>query len=421
MPWWAALLLGLLGGGLLALLLLSRRLQAALGQAARQTAEALALRGQLDAREAELRQLRAREIDLQSQLLDLTRDLARAQTGSAQHAEMQERLRLEFDRLAAAHLDQAGRRLAEDSSTRLQDTLLPLRERLAEFEKRVEHSYQQEARERFSLQQEVRRLAELNQQMNEEAQRLTRALKGESKTQGAWGELVLSRVLENSGLREGEEFVVQGKDLSLSGPDGRRLQPDVLIRLPGSRHLILDAKVSLTAFERYASAPDEPARQQALRQHLNSVLSHIHQLSDKHYPGIDGLNSPDFVLLFMPLEPAFSLALQGKPDLFTHAWEKRIVLVSPATLLATLRTVSSLWSLEHQNRHAAEIARQGGLLYDRFVAFVEELDRVGSSIRKAQEACDEAQRRLREGHNSLTARAEKLRELGARTSRQLET
>jgi len=262
-------------------------------------------------------------------------------------------------------------------------------------------------------------LHKLNLEMSEEARNLTRALKGDSKVQGNWGEMILARVLESSGLREGQEFVVQGKEMELQSINGRRLQPDVIVRLPDEKHLIIDAKVSLTAYERFVEVEPEYKNIQ-LKQHLDSIQKHIKELSDKHYSGLDALNSPDFVLMFMPLEPAFSLAIQGKPDLFTFAWERKIVMVSPSTLLATLKTVGSIWQIDQQNSNAHEIARQGGALYDKFVLFVEELEKVGKSIDKASDSYHQAMQRLSQGRGNLMSRAEKLQELGAKTHKNLE-
>ncbi|MEZ4828090.1 MAG: DNA recombination protein RmuC [Bacteroidia bacterium] len=327
--------------------------------------------------------------------------------------------RAEFENLAGKVLEASTRRLSEDNQTSLSHLLQPLREKITDFERKVETTYQQEARERFSLQKEIEKLTTLNSQIGIEARNLTKALQGDSKVQGNWGELVLARVLESSGLREGEEFIVQGKDIQLSSPDGKRLQPDVIIQLPDDKHLIIDAKVSLTAWDRFVGEEDSSRKSLALKQHLESVQSHIQQLSNKHYPGIEGLKAPDFVLMFMPVEPAFAQAIQSRQELFSIAWEKKIVLVSPTTLLATLKTVASIWKLEHQNKNAQEIARQGGALYDKFVGFVEEMQKLGKSIDKASQTYSEAMNKLVSGHGNLASRAEKLRELGARTAKKL--
>ncbi len=336
-----------------------------------------------------------------------------------QGSKLEDRMKTEFSQLAQQVLDQNRNQLIEQSQQSIGGLLEPLRERLSDFSKKVEDSYQQEARERFHLQKEIQQLVQLNQHMSEEARNLTRALKGDSKMQGNWGELVLTRVLESSGLREGEEFIVQGKDLSLRNEEGRRLQPDVIIKLPDNKHLIVDAKVSLTAYERYVEADEALAKQTALKQHLHSINQHVQQLSDKHYSTLSGLNSPDFVLLFMPIEPAFSLAVQHQPNLFAQAWERKIVLVSPTTLLATLKTVASIWKLEQQNANAQEIALRGGALYDKFVSFVEELDKVGQQIDRTQRSYQGAMLKLRDGNGNLIRRAEQLRDLGVKHKKRL--
>ncbi len=326
---------------------------------------------------------------------------------------------MQFENLASRVLESNSQKLKEQNQESLQHLLSPLKDRIQAFEQKVDDTYQKEARERHSLKHEVEQLHKLNLEMSEEARNLTRALKGDSKAQGNWGEIILSRVLESSGLREGQEFIVQGKDLELKSMNGRRLQPDVIIQLPDNKHLIVDAKVSLTAYERYVEA--EPEYQDIhLKQHLDSMLKHIKELSDKHYSGLEALNSPDFVLLFMPIEPAFSLAIQSKPELFSLAWDKKIVLVSPSTLLATLKTVASIWQIDQQNSNAREIARQGGALYDKFVLFVEELEKIGKSLDKASDAYHQAMQRLSQGRGNLMSRAEKLQELGATTHKNLE-
>lgn len=415
--------IGMLLGGLVAWLIVEQRRQQVQQSLAQVQGEQRALQAQLTSSEKQVQEYRLKQIEHQEQVLDLTRDLSRMQESYAQLNQalsqreadlerLQERFKAEFENLAGRVMEENARKLGDDQQRQLRHLLQPLQEKLQAFEQRVQDTYQSESRERFSLQKEVERLAHLHQQMSQDAQNLTKALKGDSKTQGNWGELVLTRVLESSGLREGEEFVVQGKDLDLRNAEGQRLQPDVVIKLPEGKHLIVDSKVSITAYDRFVSAVSDEARQAALKQHLLSVTTHIKQLSEKHYQQLQGLQSPDFVLLFMPIEPAFSLALQSDGELFHFAWQRRIVLVSPTTLLATLKTVASLWRLEQQNRNAEEIARQGGALYDKFVGFVEELKKVGSSLERAQKQYQDSLNKLHHGHGSLSSRAEKLRELG---------
>ncbi|MEL6670799.1 MAG: DNA recombination protein RmuC [Bacteroidota bacterium] len=397
---WVSLLLGSLLGLLLGMLgvylLLSRRLQ-------QQQKEWLEVQGRKAALEAELQQTQAHQ-----------------QAFMAQQDKWRELVNLEFEHLAHQALEKNTQMISHQHQEALHQVLQPLKERIQDFEKRVEESYQHEARERFSLRKELEQVIQLNQQMSEEARTLSKALKGDSKTQGNWGEMVLSKVLEQSGLREGVEFATQAKELSLLDPEGRRLQPDVIVHLPEQKHLIIDAKVSLTAYERFVGEEEDGAQAAHLKRHLDSIITHINQLSEKHYPGLKGLNSPDFVLMFMPIEPAFSLAIQQRPDLFAYAWERKIVLVSPTTLLASLKTVASLWKLERQNTHAQEIARQGGRLYDKFVGFVEELKKVGINLDRAQKSHQDAMNKLQSGNGNLLKRAEKLRELGVSHQKKLD-
>ncbi|MFN0201394.1 MAG: DNA recombination protein RmuC [Bacteroidia bacterium] len=333
--------------------------------------------------------------------------------------QLQQQFRTDFENLANQILEKNTIKLASSQETSLTNLLNPLKERLQHFEKRVEESYGEEARERFHLKKELESLLKLNQQLGEEARNLTQALKGDSKMQGNWGEMILVKILENSGLRAGEEFIVQGKEMTLMNEMGERLQPDVIVQLPEKKHVIIDSKVSLTAYERYISENLAAEKEKHLKRHLDSLTTHIQQLSSKHYHQIQGLTAPDFVLLFMPLESAFSLAIQAKPDLFQFAFDKKIVVVSPTTLLATLKTVASIWKLEYQNQNAAEIARQGGLLYDKFVMFIEELEKVGKHIKSTQDTYDQVFKRLNIGRDSLISRAEKLRELGVKNNKSL--
>ncbi|WNJ21091.1 DNA recombination protein RmuC [Pontibacter sp. G13] len=368
--------------------------------------------------------------EFQAQALDMTTKITRYEVEQAQYQRqldaraadldaLQKQSQYEFQRLANEILDKSASRLQQTQQTQMGQLLDPLKERLRHFEQKVEQTYHQETRERSALQEQIKTLAELNRQMSTDAQQLVQALKGDTKIQGNWGELILTRLLESSGLREGSEFTLQGKDLNLTDVNGQRFQPDVVIQLPESRHLIIDSKVSLVAFERYSSASDleEQARQMSM--HLKSIETHIRQLSDKHYAALQGVNAPDFVMLFIPIEPAFHAAIQAKGDLFQFAWDRKIVLVSPTTLLATLKTVASIWKLEHQNQHAMEIARVGGALYDKFVGFVEDLEKIGKRIDGTAAAYEQARSKLMHGRGSLASQAEKLRLLGVKHKKQL--
>ncbi|WP_167377347.1 DNA recombination protein RmuC [Pseudomonas sihuiensis] len=367
---------------------------------------------QRERNEAELRRLTAECAALAAELQE-NRDNQQQRLDDLQGARNE--LRAQFSELATKIFDEREQRFAETSQQRLGQLLDPLKERIQAFEKRVDESYQQEARERFSLSKELERLQQLNQRLGDEATNLTRALKGQ-KTQGNWGELVLERVLEHAGLEKGREYHTQ---VSLKGAGGERFQPDVLIRLPGDRQVIVDAKVSLSAYQQYVAAANEPIRQQALKQHLISLRSHLKGLSGKDYQRLEGLHSLDFVLLFVPIEAAFAAALQAEPDLFREAFEQQVVIVSPTTLLATLRVIDSLWRQERQGQNAREIAERAGQLYDKFVAFVADLDEMGSRLQQLDKAYASARNKLVDGRGNLIGRVENLKLLGARASKSL--
>jgi len=336
-----------------------------------------------------------------------------------------EEMRLQFRTLANDVLEEKSRRFAETSRQGLGDILKPLQDKIGEFEKRVEDTYSRESRERFSLEKEIKNLQVLNARIGDEALSLTRALKGESKTQGAWGEFILSSILEASGLTEGREYETQ-RSLKIDGSDGhdaspgRRSQPDVLVHLPEGRQVIIDAKVSLTAYERYCAAESSDEQGEYMRQHVLSVKTHIKQLGDKRYQNLPQINSLDFVLLFMPVEPAFSLALQKEPELFNTAFAQNIVLVGPSTLLATLRTIHNIWRYEHQSRNAQDIANRAGALYDKFVNFVGDMEDLGRKLDAGQRSYDSAMNKLQLGKGNLISRTERLKQLGARASKQLD-
>ncbi|OHC28503.1 MAG: recombinase RmuC [Pseudomonadales bacterium RIFCSPLOWO2_12_59_9] len=363
-------------------------------------------------KDAELRRLDAERAGLAAEL--------REQQDSHQQrlADLQgsrDELRAQFAELAGKIFDEREQRFAETSQQRLGQLLDPLKERIQSFEKRVEESYQLEARERFSLSKELQRLQQLNQRLGDEATNLTRALKGQ-KIQGNWGELVLEQVLEHAGLTKGREYLTQ---VSLTSADGQRFQPDVIIQLPGDKQVVIDAKVSLTAYQAMIVSEDEAGRALALKQHVLSLRSHLKGLSLKDYQRLEGLHSLDFVLLFVPIEAAFAAALQADPGLFQEAYAQHIVIVSPTTLLATLRVIDSLWRQERQSLNAREIAERAGALYDKFVAFVVDLDELGSRVQQLDKAYAAARNKLVDGRGNLVARVENLKQLGARASKSL--
>ncbi len=322
----------------------------------------------------------------------------------------------QFKNLANEILEEKSKRFAEQNQQNLDILLKPLQEKLMDFRKQVDETYQSEARERFALKQEVEKLAGLNLRMTDETRALTNALKGESKTQGDWGELVLETILENSGLRKGEEYLVQDTQ-TIS--DGSRLQPDVVIRLPESKHLVIDSKVSITAYTRYIQADDDAIKTAELNSHVLSIKQHIQGLSAKNYQDLYGVGSIDFVLMFIPIEPAFLAAMRHAPDIYQEALKKNIVIVCPSTLLATVRTVAHLWRQEHQNRNAQEIARQCASLYDKFVGFVEDLDKVGQRLEQAQISYADAVGKLKTGRGNLIRTAENVKKLGVKPNKSL--
>ncbi len=330
--------------------------------------------------------------------------------------EAKEALTSQFKNLANEILEDKSKRFTEQNAASLDALLKPLQTKLTEFKEQVSNSYGNEARERFALKSEIERLANLNLRMSDETRSLTQALKGDSKVQGNWGELVLESILESSGLRKGEEYLVQD---SHTKTDGSRLQPDVVVKLPEGRSLVVDSKVSITAYARHAETTDPIVAEQELAAHIQSLRQHIQGLSGKNYSSLYGIGSVDFVLMFVPIEPAFLLALKTAPNLYQEALAKNIVLVCPSTLMATLRTVAHLWRQDHQNRNALEIAKQCGTLYDKFVGFVEDLEKLGQRLDQAQTSYHDAFNKLKSGKGNLIRTAEKVRELGVKPSKNI--
>ena len=325
-------------------------------------------------------------------------------------------LETEFNTLANRIFEEKSRHFVSTNREALKTTLDPLKTQLKDFRERVDSVYDKETRDRMSLLHELGNLKQLNQRMSEDALNLTKALKGDKKAQGDWGEIVLERVLEESGLRKGHEYETQ---VSSTTEDGQRRHPDVIIRLPEGRDIIVDSKVSLVDYERYVSSEDETERRQHLSGHVQAVRQHIESLSQKAYDKLEGVNSLDFVLLFIPIEPAFVAAFESDPAMFSRAYDKNIIVVSPTTLLATLRTVQSLWRYEHQNRNAERIAAQAGAIHDQFALVLDALEDVGKHIDKAHLSWEATRMRLNTGRGNLVKRVRDLEKLGARTKRKL--
>ncbi len=329
-----------------------------------------------------------------------------------------EQMTKEFNLLANKILDEKAKHWREDSKQSIEGLLNPLKDQLSSFRSKVEDVYDKESKERISLLHEIGSLKSLNQQMSQDAINLTNALKGDSKIQGNWGEVVLERVLESSGLSKGREYLTQ---VNLKNEDGDRYLPDVLVKLPDGKDIIVDAKVSLIDYERYCSADSEEEREQFLKSHINSIRSHIKALGAKNYDNLEGINSLDFVFIFIPIEPAYMLAAENDPQLFTDAMSQKIVLVSPTTLLATLRVVENIWRVERQHSNAEEIARQAGALHDKFVGFIDSLEEVGHRLEQAGSAYEKAHNQLTSGRKgSLVSRTVNLQKLGAKTRKQID-
>lgn len=329
---------------------------------------------------------------------------------------LQSRFTKEFENLANKILADNSQKFTEQNRTNLDIILNPLKEKIKDFEQKVDNAYKTEAAERNSLKGEIKSLMEFSKQISEEANNLAKALKGDTKKQGNWGEVILEKILERSGLVKDREYKTQ---VSTKNDAGDRQQPDVVIYLPDNKHIIVDSKVSLIAYEQFVNAIDDDERAQFIKEHIASVKSHVKILSEKNYQSSSDFTSPDFVLLFMPIESSFSIAVQADQEIFSYAWDKKIVIVSPSTLLATLLTISSIWKQERQTRNALEIAEQGGKLYDKFVSFVEDLTMVGKKMDEAKTNYVDAMKKLSEGRGNLVTSTEKLKELGAKNSKQI--
>lgn len=332
---------------------------------------------------------------------------------------VRERFQQEFERVANRLLEEKSQKFANQNQEQMHSLLHPLREHIKSFEEGIEKRFVEETRDRVSLKKEIEQLRELNQQLSQDANNLAYALKGGQKTQGDWGEVQLEILLQKAGLSKGLHYEAQS---SFTDEEGKQKRPDFIIHLPEDKHLIIDSKVSLTAYERYCSASEDAEREKAAREHLESLRRHIRDLSGKNYQLLERLHPPDYLLLFVPVEPAFALAIQTDQRLFTEALERNIVLVTTSTLLATMRTVSFIWKQEKQKNNVLEIARQSGLLYDKFVAFVDDLRGIGVRLDQAQGAFKDAMNKLQDSPrfgDTLLGRAERIRELGAKASKKL--
>lgn len=329
---------------------------------------------------------------------------------------LQQKFSQQFDNLANKIFEEKAQKFTQQNKENIDQVLKPLNEKLKDFEKKVEETYVKNLKDRTDLQAEVKKLYDLNARISQDANNLTKALKGDVKKQGNWGEMVLERILESSGLEKGREYVTQQ---SFQREEGGRYQPDVIIYLPDNKHIVVDAKVSLVAYENFVAAETPEEQNTFIKEHLKSIRAHIKELAGKQYYKLEGVNTPEYVLMFVPIESSFSVAVREDNALFNEAWENKIVIVSPSTLLATLMTVSSIWKQENQTQNAIEIARQSGNLYDKFEGLLSDLINLGKRLEDTQKYYRSSMNKLTEGSGNLISRVEKLKSLGAKASKSL--
>ena len=385
------------------------------------------LRERANQLERQLSEVKEERDEIESELDEVKQEKTRLETTNTnleekltEHKEdveaLQEQFADQFENLANDSLEKKSEKFTEQNKKNIGQLLDPLQEKINSFQKKVEETHKEDLKERATLKEKINQLTELNHQMSEQAQDLVQALEGQSKTQGDWGEMILERILEESGLTKGREYLVQE---SMKTEDGNQVRPDVVVRLPEDRYIVIDSKVSIVAYRRHVSAETEDEEEKHLKKHVASVRNHVKNLSSKNYHQLHENGSPDFVLLFVPIEPAFAKALQASDGLYNEAFNQNVVIVSPTTLLATLATISNIWKQEYQNRNAQEIAERGGRLYDKFCLFAEALEEVGRRIEQTQDSYSTAMNRLRDGQGNLVRQVEMLRDLGADTSKQL--
>ncbi|MGQ0503101.1 MAG: DNA recombination protein RmuC [Panacagrimonas sp.] len=374
-------------------------------------------REQAERYDAQQQQLAAVQADRRALRTQLDAEREQSHEKLSLLIEAREQLSHQFKALASEILDEKSRKFTEQNQLNLGQLLNPLQERLKAFQTKVEEVYVNESKDRSALVEQVKNLTQLNNALSQDTQNLTQALKGDRKAQGNWGEIILDDVLEKAGLMRGQHYVKQG---GVSNAEGQSTSiPDVVIRLPGERFLVVDSKLTLPDYRAFAAADEEGERSAALRRHLAAIRAHIKGLSEKKYQTLYDLKSLDFVVMFVPLEPAFTMAVTHDSELFQHAWEKNVLLVSPSTLLFVVRTVANLWRQEDLSRNAKDISAQGAKLYEKLVGFVADLDDVGKRIQQANESFGEARRKLRDGNGNLIGQAEKLRKLGIKPSKAL--
>lgn len=425
------LIVGLLLGALLAALLVYNRFMSGGAYIAASTlADKYVLKDILIDIQQQLDSVKKELNDKMLIIIELNKDLGSQEQISAHLEEklngqkeeintLQKRFQTEFENIANRLLEEKSERFTHQNQTQLNDILNPLREKIKDFEISIERKFSDEGQQRASLKTEIENLRVLNQQLSQDAHNLVSALRGDNKTQGDWGELQLEMLLEKAGLLRGIHFQVQ---TSFSDHNGQVKRPDLIVQLPDSKHLVIDSKVSLVAYEQFFNADDPIAKSRFAKSHIESLRNHVKGLSDKSYEQLYQINTPDYVLMFVPIEPALTIAMQEDPSLFTDALGKNVVIVTATTLLATMRTVSFTWKQENQKRNVLEIARQSGLLYDKFVGFIEDLKLIGQRLDNAQSSYNDAMNKLTDSRkfgDTLIGRAEKIRELGAKTTKLL--
>jgi len=375
----------------------------------------------LKAKESDLVQSNKQIMDLGARVATLHTEkenlLEKLTTLKVEIGDLHNQSQLQFKNLANEILEEKSKKFTSQNQDNINAIMTPLKEKIEAFQKQVETVYKVESTERNTLKGEITTLVDLNKKISEQANNLANALKGDSKTQGNWGEVILERALERSGLEKDKEYKIQ---YSLKNSEGDRLQPDVVVFLPNNKHIIIDSKVSLTSYEAFISAQAEEEKKQHLLKHLVSVKKHIDELSRKDYQSLIDINTLDFVLLFMPIESSFSIALQSDNELFNYAWDRKIVIVSPTTLLATLYTIASLWRQEKQARNVFEIAEESGKLYDKFYGLIEDLLDVGKKMNSAKLSYEEAMKKASSGPGNIIRRIENIKKLGAKTTKSLE-
>lgn len=389
------------------------RLRARDEESARLATDIATLRERLSTAHAENARAQTR---LEAEAARLAEHEQRAAQYLADIEKMRATLQTEFQAVAARLLDEKSAKFTEHNKTQMDTLLTPLRQQLTEFRTRVDTVYKTESDDRVSLKTQIEQLRELNVRITDEAHALTQALKGQSQVRGAWGELVLDRLLAAAGLQKGQDYLTQE---TLTTDDGRRLRPDVVLRLPDQRHLVIDSKLSLIAYEKCANCIDEALRSGLTNDHVRAVRTHIDELSGKRYEDTGRLISPDYVLMFVPLEPAFTLAVQSDQSLYEWALERRVVICTAPTLLVTLKTVALLWKQDRQTKNVQEIARRGGLLYDKFAGLFNDLEAVGQHLARARESYDDVLGKLKTGRGNLLSQVEDLKSLGAKAQKSL--